>query len=131
MQRIVVLDSDHPHRAALSETLGAAGVQVTLADGVDGVLAMVAKDDLAAIFADDELLGDGAARVIGAIRAARTRPLLILASHRRADELDPDFVTLVVRKPYDVAMVVGVLLTAVLPPLPPAGDPAMQRRADG
>lgn len=40
--------------------------------------------------------------------------MLVIASHDKSDDLDPDVVTLVVRKPYDVLTVTGVLISAVI-----------------
>jgi hypothetical protein len=68
----------------------------------------------AAVFVDGDLLDAGAARVIAAVRSSRVRPMLVVASNEKAEELDPDLVTLVVRKPYDVLTLTGVLLSALL-----------------
>ena len=62
----------------------------------------------------DDLLGGNARRLIAAVKSSVTRPMLIIASNEKAEDLDPDFVTLVVRKPYDVLTLTGVLLSAVI-----------------
>jgi hypothetical protein len=40
--------------------------------------------------------------------------MLIIASNEKAEDLDPELVTLVVRKPYDVLTLTGVLLSSVI-----------------
>jgi hypothetical protein len=40
--------------------------------------------------------------------------MLVIASNQKAEDLDPDLVTLLVRKPYDVLTLTGVLLSAVM-----------------
>jgi hypothetical protein len=39
--------------------------------------------------------------------------MLIIASNDKPEDLDPDLVTLVVRKPYDVLTLTGILLSAL------------------
>jgi DNA-binding NtrC family response regulator len=122
MHRILLLDADHSQRTALADNLRrTADTEIVLADDAATVVAKVTEDSFAAVFADAELLGDEVAMVIASIARTATRPLLVIASSVQQETLDPDFVSLVVRKPYDVRMVTGILLSAVLQPPPLAG----------
>jgi DNA-binding NtrC family response regulator len=129
MRRILLLDADHSQRTALADSLRrTADTEIVLADDAATVVAKVTEDSFAAVFADADLLGEEVAMVIASIARTTVRPLLVVASNVQQETLDPDFVSLVVRKPYDVRMVTGILLSAVLqPPLGGAGDgPAKQ-----
>ena len=124
MHRILVLDLDHPLREQLAAELRrTTNTEVVLASDVDELVSNVTGGAYAAVFADGDLLGANTSRVIGAVRSAVTRPMLIIASNDRAGDLDPDFVSLVVRKPYDVLTLTGILLSAVTqPPVRTLGD---------
>jgi CheY-like chemotaxis protein len=124
MYRILLLDSDHPLRAQLIESVErTAGAQVVVADDEEELLGKLKSTSYAAVFADEELLPEGASRVTAAVRASGIRPMFIIASERKVEDLDADLVTLVVRKPYDVPVLTGILLAAVIPrPEEASGD---------
>lgn len=114
MHRILLLDSDHPQREPLLEAIArTANAEVLLVANEEELVAQVPLGAWAAIFADEELLPNGVSRVVAALRTAVVRPMLIIASNQKAADLDPDMVTLVVRKPYDVPTLTGILLAAV------------------
>ena len=114
MRRILVFDSDHPARSALMDVLQRhAETDVVLAGSTEELVAKLTSDAYAAVFVDGDLLGDSAP-LIAAVRSAPVRPMLIIASNDRAEDLDPDFVSLVVHKPYDVLTLTGILLAAVM-----------------
>lgn len=114
MRRILVFDSDHPARTALMDVLQRhAETDVVLAGSREELVAKLKSDAFAAVFVDGDLLGESAP-LIAAVRSAPVRPMLIIASNDRAEDLDPDFVSLVVHKPYDVLTLTGILLAAVM-----------------
>jgi hypothetical protein len=114
MHRILLLDSEHPQRAQLTEAIARiANAEVVLVADEAELVSQVPLGAWAAIFADEELLPSGAAPLIGALRQTVVRPMLIIASNEKSTDLDPDMVTLVVRKPYDVPTLTGILLAAV------------------
>jgi hypothetical protein len=127
MHRVVILDIDHPLRYELADSVRrTANTEVVLAASEDELVSKVRFGTYAAVFADDTLLTAGSTRLLEAVRSAIVRPMVVLASNGRADDLDPDLVTLVVRKPYDVSTVTGILLSAVFTlesSLPNAADP--------
>lgn len=115
MHRILVLDSDHPLRAELLESvLRTANTEVVIVANEEELIAKLRYGAFAAVFADAGLLTAGATRLLDAVRSAIVRPMVVIAADARASELDPDLITLIVRKPYDVKMLTGVLLSAVL-----------------
>lgn len=115
MHRILILDSESPLRQRLAETLRqTANTEVTLAGDEEDLIAKAQFGPYAAVFADADLLEAGAARIIDAVRSSVTHPMLIIASNDKSEDLDPDLVTLVVRKPYDVLTLTGILLSAVM-----------------
>lgn len=115
MRRILVFDSDHPSRSALMDVLQRhAETDVVLAGSTEELEAKLKSDPFAAVFVDGDLLGENAPRLIAAVRSAPVRPMLIIASNDKAEDLDPDFVSLVVHKPYDVLTLTGILLAAVM-----------------
>jgi CheY-like chemotaxis protein len=124
IHRILILDSDQPLREQLTETLRRTpNTEVSVVAGMNELVLDMKYGLYAAVFVDGDLLGGDASRLIAAVRSCLTRPMLVIASNEKAEDLDPDFVTLVVRKPYDVLMVTGVLLAAVTgPPGDAAGD---------
>ena len=114
MHRILLLDSEHPQREQLIEAIArTANAEVLLVASEEELVAQVPLGSWAAIFADEELLPNGVAPLVGALRKAIVRPMLIIASKQKAADLDPEMVTLVVRKPYDVPTLTGILLAAV------------------
>jgi DNA-binding response OmpR family regulator len=115
MHRILILDSDHPVREQLTDALRrTANTEVAIASDTEELLAQVKHGAYAAVFVDGDLLDGVASRLIAAVRACTARPMLVIASNEKAEDLDPDLVTLLVRKPYDVLTVTGVLLSAVM-----------------
>lgn len=116
MHRILLLDSEHPERAQLTEAIARfAHAEVVLAADEEELVSQVPLGAWAAVFADEELLPTGVSRVVAALRTSPARPMLIIASNQKSADLDPDMVTLVVRKPYDVPILTGILLAAVPP----------------
>jgi hypothetical protein len=93
---------------------------VAIASDAEELLSKVKLDAYAAVFLDGDLLDGEASRLITAVRACTAPPMLVIASNEKAEDLDPDLVTLLVRKPYDVLTLTGVLLSAVMQ-VPPGG----------
>ncbi|HEX8407997.1 MAG TPA: hypothetical protein VF883_03975 [Thermoanaerobaculia bacterium] len=115
MHRILILDFDHPVREQLTEALRrTANTEVAVAADADELMSKVKHGAYAAVFVDGDLLDEDASRLIAAVKSSVTRPMLVIASNDRTEDLDPNFVTLVVRKPYDVSTLTGVLLSAVI-----------------
>jgi DNA-binding response OmpR family regulator len=115
MHRILILDADQPLREQLTDALRrTANTEVAVAADPEELMSKVQYGSYAAVFADGDLLGGDASRLIAAVKSSVTRPMLVIASNQRAENLDPEFVTLVVRKPYDVLTLTGVLLAAVI-----------------
>ncbi|HEX6084975.1 MAG TPA: hypothetical protein VF266_10655 [Thermoanaerobaculia bacterium] len=114
MHRILLLDSEQPQRAQLAEAIArVANAEVVLAADEEELLSQVTGGAWAAVFADEELLPNGVGRLVGALRRTIARPMLIIASNGKSADLDPDMVTLVVRRPYDVPTLTGILLAAI------------------
>lgn len=115
MHRIVILDFDQPLRGHLTEALRcAANTEVVVAADADELISRVSRGGCAAAFVDGDLLDGDTSRLIAAVKSSLTRPMLVIASNQKAADLDPEFVTLVVRKPYDLLTLTGVLLSAVI-----------------
>ncbi len=115
MHRILILDSDHPLREQLTEALRrTATAEVAVASDTEELLSNVNDGACAAVFVDGDLLDGGTSRLITAVRACTVRPMLVIASNEKAENLDPDLVTLLVRKPYDVLTLTAVLSAAVM-----------------
>lgn len=115
MRRILILDRNHALRTQMIDALQrAANVEVVVVDTDVELISRIYYGIYAAVFADDDLLNDRIDEVVEAVRSAIARPMLIVASNDTHRDLDADLVTLVIRKPYDVAMVTGILLSAVL-----------------
>jgi DNA-binding response OmpR family regulator len=124
MNRIVVLDYDTPARAQLAAALGQIrNLDVVIAADEEELVSRLTFHSCQAVFADADLLSDAAARLVAAVREAPERPMVVIAANEKREGLDAGCVTLLVRKPYDVPMVAGILLAAV-PPLPFGGDSA-------
>jgi DNA-binding NtrC family response regulator len=125
-RRILLLDNDQPARAAVVDTLRrAANTEAIVVDDAAQLISNVRFGIYAAVFADADLVGDQMLALIDAVRSAGARPMLIVASNEVHHDFDGELVTLIVRKPYDVEMVTGVLLSAVLEiPPPDGGSPA-------
>jgi hypothetical protein len=115
MSRILMLERDSPFRAQLIETIERTpnAFVVPVADEQE-LLDRIHLSRFAAVFADDALLPNGVSGLLNAVRSASSRPMLVVASSARAEDLDPDLVTLVVRKPYDVQSLTGILISAVM-----------------
>lgn len=114
MHRVLLLDSEHPQRAQLTEAIArTTHAEVVLAADEEELVSQVTAGVWAAVFADAELLPSGAAPLVAAVRSTASQPMLIIASNHKADDLDPDLVTLVVSKPYDVLALTGILLAAI------------------
>jgi DNA-binding NtrC family response regulator len=136
MHRILILDSDHPLRDQLTDVLGrTVNTEVAVASDVEDLLSKVKHEAFAALFVDGDLLAGDSSRLIGAVRACTVRPMLVIASNQKTEDLDPDLVTLVVRKPYDLLMLTGVLLSALIEVpadgVEPGAPAADRRRATG
>jgi DNA-binding response OmpR family regulator len=115
MHRILILDADQPLREQLTDALRrTANTEVAVAADAEELLSKVKYGAYAAVFADGDLLDGDAPRLIAAVKSSVMRPMLIIASNEKAEDLDPEFVTLVVRKPYDVLTLTGVLLSGVI-----------------
>jgi DNA-binding response OmpR family regulator len=122
MHRILLLDSEHPLRPLLIETLErTANTEVVAAADEEELVSNLRFGTWAAVFVDEELLLQGPTGLIEAMRSSVVRPMLVIASSRKCDDLDPDLVTLVVRKPYDVPTLTGILVAAVVPPMASGG----------
>jgi len=117
MQRILVFDPDTPLRNELAEAVGRLrSAEVVLVDNEDDLVRQVTFGSHVAVFADGDLLADGGVRLVAAVRAATVRPMVVIASNVKPEALDPELITLVIRKPYDVPTLTGILLAAVVPP---------------
>lgn len=115
MHRILILDSNEPLREKLTDVLQRTGnVEVAIVADAEELVSKVRFGPYAAVFADRELIGDHVLRLVDAVKVSVLRPMLVLASNDKAEDLDPDVVTLVVRTPYDVLTVAGVLISAVI-----------------
>jgi len=115
VRRILILDRNHALRTQMIDSLQrAANVEVVVVDTDVELISRIYYGIYAAVFADDDLLNDRIDEVVEAVRSAIARPMLIVASNETHRDLDADLVTLIVRKPYDVPMVTGILLSAVL-----------------
>jgi DNA-binding response OmpR family regulator len=131
VHRILILDADHPLREQLTDVLRrTANTEVAVAGDAEELVSKVKYGAYAAVFVDGDLLDGDASRLIAAVKSAAIRPMLIIASNEKAEDLDPDFVTLVVRKPYDVVMLTGVLLSAVIAIPPDAQANGSSREAN-
>ena len=130
MRRILLLDGNQAQRAQVVDTLRrAVNTEAIVVDTPAALISHVQSGIYAAVFADADLLGDQIPALINAVRSAIVRPMLIVASDDIHRELDADLVTLVVRKSYDVEILTGILLSAVLEmPIPNTaeGDPRLR-----
>lgn len=117
MHRILILDVDQPLRDQLTDALRrTANTEVAVAADADELVSKIQYGAYAAVFVDTDLLDGDVRRLIAAVKSSVMQPMLVIASNEKTEDLDPDFVTLVVRKPYDVLMLTGVLLSAVSTP---------------
>lgn len=115
MGRILILDGDDAHRAKLvDEVRRVSDADVVIAGSEAELIGHIQYGIYSAVFADADLLDENLPALVAAVRSAIARPMLILASNHTHRDLDGDLVTLVVRKPYDVGMVTGILLSAIL-----------------
>lgn len=113
MHRILILDGS-PLRALLVENLLRSGrAEVVVAEDEKDLVSRVKFGSNAAVFADSALLSNDGGPLVDAVRSASDRPMLVIASNTRVGDLDPDVVTLVVRKPWDVQTLTGILLSAI------------------
>ena len=124
MGRILILDGDGAHRTKLVDELRrVSGAEAVIAESDAELIGHVQYGIYSAVFADADLLNGKLPNLIDAVRSAIARPMLVIASNETHRELDGDLVTLIVRKPYDVAMVTGILLSVILGmPAPQATD---------
>ena len=114
MGRVLILDGDHEGRAQLIEGLQrTSGADAVIVASDAELISRVQYGIYTAVFADADLLNENLAALVEAIRSAIARPMLIIASNERHRDLDGELVTLIVRKPYDVGMVTGILLSAI------------------
>ena len=113
--RILILEGDHEHRQRLVDDVRRTSNAdaVVVVNGAE-LISRVQYGIYDAVFADADLMIDDLPSLVSAVRSAIARPMLILASSEPHRDLDGDLVTLIVRKPYDVAMVTGILLSAIL-----------------
>jgi hypothetical protein len=115
MRKVLIFDEDYPLREALIETLRrTANVEVVVASDLMDLVAKIREDFFASVLVDTLIVGHELPRVLAAVGLATVRPLLLLVTNDRQQDLDPDLISLVVRRPYDVAMVTGILLAAVM-----------------
>ena len=115
MRRILLLDGDHPRRAQVVDVLRrTVNTEAVVSADAAELISHVRYGLYAAVFADAELLDGNIPALVEAVRSAIARPMLIVASNHVHHDLDGDLVTLVVRKPYDVEILTGILLSAVL-----------------
>jgi DNA-binding NtrC family response regulator len=122
MNRVLILDSESPSRSQLVEAIQRrANTEVVLVANEDELTSRVKFGAYAAVFADSDLLDGRTSHLIAAVRSAIVRPMLVISSNEKAEDLDPDLVTLVVRKPYDVKTLTGILLSAIVQ-VPRVGD---------
>ena len=127
MHRILILDSDTPLRARLVESVQqTANTEVIVAADENELVTKVDYGIHAVVFADADLLLTGPKRILDAVRRSIVRPMLIIASNEKPEDLDPDLVTLIVHKPYDVLTLGGILCSAVMP-IPPGADRGSDR----
>jgi len=117
MQKILVLDPDTPLRSELAEAVGRIkNAELVIVDDEEDLVRRVKFGSHAAVFADSDLLADGGVRLIDAVRSSGVRPMVVIAANVKPEALDPELVTLVIRKPYDVRTLTGILLAAIEPP---------------
>lgn len=113
MRKILILDEDTPFREALvAQIRETARAEVVLATDDAELVTKIQNDDWAAVLVDTSLVGE-LPRVLGAVNGASWRPLVLLVTQHPNDDLDPELISLVIRKPYEVGMVTGILLAAV------------------
>ena len=119
MHRILILDTDSADRSALVESIAQnAAAEAVVAADAEELAAMVRFGHWAAVFADGALLSAGASALMDALRTTVFRPMLIIGADEEPEGLDPELVALVVRKPCDVQMLTGILLSG----RPPASE---------
>ena len=128
VRKILILDEDTPFREALVAQLRQmTNAEIVLASDAAEVVAAIREDYCAAVLVDISLIDAELPRVLAAVRNAAWRPLVLLVTKTPAEDLDPELISLVVRKPYEVPMVTGILLAAIsdMPPrMPSDGDVA-------
>ena len=129
MRRILLLDGD-PRRAHVADVLRrTVNTEAIVAADATELISHIRHGIYAAVFADADLLDGNIPALIDAVRSAIARPMLVVASNQVHHDLDGDLVTLIIRKPYDVEILTGILLSAVLevPRLDSgAGDPKLR-----
>lgn len=114
MRKIVILDEDTPFRQALVTQLRqTAHPTIVLASDAADLVGKIHEDHCAAILVDTALLADQLPHVLAAVRTAPWRPLVLLVTSDPEQDLDPELVSLIIRKPYEVGMVTGILLAAI------------------
>lgn len=114
MRKILILDEDYPTREALVAQLRrTTDAEIVLASSAADVVSRIREDDCSAVLVDTSLVDGDLPRVLAAVRLASWRPLVLLVTKDPHQDLDPDLISLVVRKPYEVPLVTGILLAAV------------------
>ena len=122
MHRVLILAPDDPHRSQLVESvLRTANTEAVLVASAEELIGKVKCGMYAAVFADADMLEAGARDLVDAVRSSIVRPMVVIASNDKPEDLDPDWITIVVHKPYDVLTVTGILLSAVLQVPPSIG----------
>ena len=114
MRKILSLEEDTPFRDELGTQLRQlADAELVIASDTADAVARIQDDYWAAVIVDTSLVADDLPHVLAAVRRASLRPVVLLVTKDPKPDLDPDLVSLVIRKPYEVGMVVGILLAAV------------------
>lgn len=119
MRKILILDEDNPSREALVAQLRrTTDAEILLVSTAADVVARIREDYCSAVLVDTSLIDGDLPRVLAAVRLASWRPLVLLVTRDPQQDLDPDLISLVVRKPYEVPLVTGILLAALgdMPP---------------
>jgi DNA-binding NarL/FixJ family response regulator len=114
VRKILILDEHTPGRDALVAHLRElASAEIVLAADAANAIAQLRSDDWAAVLVESSLIAIEFPSLLAALRAAAWRPLVVLVTDEPDRDLDPDLISLIVREPYDVPMVTGVLLAAI------------------
>jgi DNA-binding response OmpR family regulator len=97
------------HSAAL-DVLRRAGVDVDYASDLSAASAHLNGQRYAAVLIDANSTSCSSDALGTLVPQSETRPVVVLASSDSTTSYDPGLVSLIIRKPYDVQMVIGVLL---------------------
>ena len=116
---VLLLDKDEALRHVVKRQLGDANIAFDLADDAAGAAVNSAENPYAVVLVDlDEPAFDGRA-YLTALKSQRMRPAVIVVhtTELRAP-LDPELVTVIVRKPYDALVLSSILLACAIRRLP-------------